>query len=125
MDNSKAIVLIFKSNGMGTTSEQPFAQDTNKGCVSKKDKPLATPLPYRMMVPKPIRNLINPGRAVSVEGQVLGPVRVMAPCMAMGQAAGMAAALAVEKGTDTRGVAVADLQKSLVDMGAYLPNIDQ
>lgn len=34
-------------------------------------------------------------RAVSVERPVLGPLRVMAPCMAMGEAAGVAAALAV------------------------------
>ncbi len=52
-----------------------------------------TPLPFRIMLPQPIKNLICPGRAVSVERDVLGPVRVMAPCMAMGQAAGTAAAM--------------------------------
>ena len=54
-----------------------------------------TPIPYRIMLPQPIENLICPGRAVSVERPVLGPLRVMAPCMAMGEAAGVAAALAV------------------------------
>ena len=49
-------------------------------------KGLSTPVPYGIMVPRPIRNLICPGRAVSVERQVLGTVRVMAPCMAMGEA---------------------------------------
>ena len=33
---------------------------------------------YGIMVPKKIHNLICPGRAVSVERQVLGPMRVMA-----------------------------------------------
>lgn len=46
------------------------------------------PIPYRIMLPKNIRNLHVPGRAVSVERPVLGPVRVMAACMLMGEAAG-------------------------------------
>ena len=50
------------------------------------------PLPFRIMQPKKIVNLLCPGRAVSVERDVLGPVRVMASCMAMGEAAGTAAA---------------------------------
>ncbi len=54
-----------------------------------------TPIPFRIMVPQPVENLICPGRAVSVERPVLGPLRVMAPCMAMGEAAGQAAAAVV------------------------------
>ena len=50
------------------------------------------PLPFRIMQPQKITNLLCPGRAVSVERDVLGPVRVMASCMAMGEAAGVAAA---------------------------------
>jgi hypothetical protein len=50
---------------------------------------LTTPLPYGVMVPHGIRNPICPGRAVCVEQQVLGPVRVMAPCMAMDEASGI------------------------------------
>ncbi len=56
-------------------------------------KPAVTPIPYRVMLPRPVRNLICPGRAVCVERDVLGPLRVQAPCMAMGEAAGTAAAL--------------------------------
>ena len=115
-------------------SEQPFAQDTKKGFVPKKNKPLATPLPYRMMVPKPIRNLINPGRAVSVEGQVLGPVRVMAPCMAMGQAAGMASAQVVRDGIAYAQVNIERLRDGLRNAGCIVdreslplinPRVDQ
>ena len=46
------------------------------------------PIPYRIMLPKKIMNLHVPGRAVSVERPVLGPIRVMASCMLMGEAAG-------------------------------------
>jgi hypothetical protein len=54
-------------------------------------RPEVTPIPYRILVPRGIDNLICPGRSVSVERQVLGPLRVMAPVMAMGEAAGTAA----------------------------------
>ena len=49
-------------------SVQPFANDDASGGYRYKvKKGLSTPLPYRIMVPRPIRNLICPGRAVSVE----------------------------------------------------------
>lgn len=79
-------------------SIQPFANDTLTGYKHKVKKGLSTPLPYRIMLPRPVQNLICPGRGVSVEGQVLGPVRVMAPCMAMGEAAGVASEQVVRKG---------------------------
>ena len=49
-----------------------------------------TPIPYRVMVPQPVDNVICPGRAISVERDVLGPLREQAPCYAMGHAAGLA-----------------------------------
>ena len=52
-----------------------------------------TPTPYRVLLSRPVPNLIYLGRAVSVECHVLGPLREQAPCMAMGQAAGTAASL--------------------------------
>ncbi len=49
-------------------------------------------------------------------------VRVMPGCYITGQAAGVAAAMAVQAGTDTRGVDVRKLQARLKRMGAYLPH---
>lgn len=76
-------------------SVQPFASDEKSGFKLKVKKGLYTPLPFRIMIPDKVSNLLCAGRIVSVEGQVLGPVRVMAPCMAMGEAAGAACAMAV------------------------------
>ena len=84
-----------------------------------RKRPL-TPIPYRIMVPTPIRNLICPGRAVSVERPVLGPLRVMAPCMAMGEAAGQAASQAVGRKVAFGDVDVAALRKELGKRGAIL-----
>jgi glycine/D-amino acid oxidase-like deaminating enzyme len=79
-----------------------------------------TPLPYRIMLPKPVENLICPGRSVSVERDVLGPIRVMAPCMAMGEAAGMAAAWVARDQAEFRNVDVHRLQVALKNAGAIV-----
>jgi hypothetical protein len=80
-------------------------------------KPTFTHIPYRCMVPKTVENLIVAGRSISVEREVLGPIRVMAPCMAMGEAAGLAASIAVEKNITFKDVNIKALQRSLDDNG--------
>lgn len=77
-------------------------------------------LPYRMIVPQRVGNLLVVGRSASMTqgGQSSG--RVTGPCFAMGQAAGTAAALALSGGTDAAGVDVAALQAQLATDGAYL-----
>jgi len=79
-----------------------------------------TPIPYRCMVPRPITNLICPGRAISVEREVLGPLRVMAPCYAMGEAAGLAAAQVAREGTAFKVVDIRRLRETLLRDGAIL-----
>ena len=115
-------------------SIQPFADDQKTGYTAKVEKSLNTPLPYKIMIPKKIENLICPGRAVSVEGQVLGPVRVMAPCMAMGEAAGIASAQVVEKQIPYGKIDIKALRDNLKSRGAIIdteqlppiyPRIDQ
>ena len=83
-------------------------------------KRAVTPIPYRILVPKPVTNLICPGRAVSVERPVLGPLRVMAPCMAMGQAAGQAARQVVQDGAAFAEVDTAKLRGELARAGAII-----
>ncbi|MBA7563054.1 hypothetical protein ES708_04707 [subsurface metagenome] len=77
-------------------------------------------VPYSVMVPRGIDNLIAPGRAVSVEWDVMGPIRIMPCCFAMGQAAGAAAAAAVEKDCAFRAVNVKELQSALISQNAIL-----
>ena len=49
-------------------------------------------------------------------------IRVMPGCYITGQAAGVAAAMAVQAGTDSRGIDIREIQARLKAMGAYLPN---
>ncbi|MDR1061422.1 MAG: FAD-dependent oxidoreductase [Clostridiales bacterium] len=48
-------------------------------------------IPYRAMIPKGSSNILAAGRCISVDGQALGPARIMSVCMAVGEAAGAAA----------------------------------
>jgi hypothetical protein len=86
-------------------------------------KPPFTPIPYRIMVPRSLGNVICPGRAVSVERDVLGPLRVQAPVMAMGEAAGVAAARLCRGNSAKKSFAdidTAGLKKDLLKRGGIL-----
>ena len=74
---------------------------------------LVTPIPYRVMIPRPLANVICPGRAISVERQVLGILRVMAPCYAMGEAAGLASLPVVQQGLSYHDVKATTLREQL------------
>ena len=79
-------------------------------------------IPYRTLTPRGMDNLLVTGRCVSTDRQVQGSIRVMPGCYITGQAAGMAAAIAIERGVDTRGFAMGELLNRLQDIGAFLPN---
>lgn len=55
-------------------------------------------IPYGCFLPEGIDNLMVAGRCLSATSEAAGAVRVMPPCMAMGEAVGTAAGLAVKKG---------------------------
>ena len=77
-------------------------------------------VPYRCLVPQKVEGLLVAGRCVSASSAAAAAIRVMPPCMAMGQAAGTAAAIAVKSGTAPRGVAMAELVASLKKDGVWL-----
>ncbi|MEI6518552.1 MAG: FAD-dependent oxidoreductase [bacterium] len=86
--------------------------------------PYPTPIPYRVMVPQVVKNLICPGRAISVERDVLGPLRVMAPVMAMGEAAGVAASQVVSQNVSFADVDIETLRNTLHENGAIISVVD-
>ena len=77
-------------------------------------------VPFRSLIPIRVDQLLIAGRCVSADSTAAGAVRVMPPCMAMGQAAGTAAALAVLKNIPARQVDSAELRKVLKENGACL-----
>ena len=77
-------------------------------------------IPYRSLVPLTVENLLVAGRTISTTHEAMSSIRVMAPCMAMGEAAGRAAKMAVREGIPPSMIDVASLRKELVDAGAFL-----
>jgi hypothetical protein len=88
-------------------------------------KPLARgvvpTVPLRALVPKNSRNIIVAGRCVSSDRLANSGLRVQASCMAMGQAAGVAAALAVQQKTTPLKVPLKDILRTLTRNSAIVP----
>ena len=77
-------------------------------------------LPYRMLLPQRVDNLLVAGRCASMTHIGQAAARVSGGCFVMGQAAGTAAALAVEAGVRPRALPVSQLQQKLEAAGVYL-----
>ena len=77
-------------------------------------------VPYRSLIPVGVEQLLIAGRCVSADSTAAGAIRVMPPCMGMGQAAGTAAALAIKEGCTVRQLDAQKLRKVLRERGAYL-----
>lgn len=74
--------------------------------------------PYRSLIPRRVEGLIVAGRCYSATPVAQRTSREIGPCVVMGQAAGQAAALAVESGRRLRDVDVPILQRRLRARGA-------
>ena len=77
-------------------------------------------LPYRMLVPEGVDNLLMAGRCASMTHDGQSAARVSGACFAMGEAAGAAAALALSGNTIVRDIAVEKLQQALTAQGAFI-----
>jgi hypothetical protein len=77
-------------------------------------------IPYRCLLPQGLDDLLVAGRCISATHAAFGSARVMATCMAIGQGAGTAAALAVRDRRTTREVDVAELRARLRQDGQHL-----
>jgi len=82
--------------------------------------PGAYGIPYRCLLPRGLDNVLVAGRCLSATHEALASARVMAQCVAMGEAAGTAAALAVRHGCSTRQVDTEVLRQALIAQGAIL-----
>ncbi|MEM2163172.1 MAG: FAD-dependent oxidoreductase [Candidatus Bathyarchaeia archaeon] len=82
-------------------------------------------IPYRVLLPKNIDNIIVAGRCVSVDDAILGHgfrfvFRCEGVCLVLGEAAGTAAALSSRLGVSPKKLDVKLLQKTLLEQGALL-----
>lgn len=77
-------------------------------------------IPYRAMVPKGLDNVLVAGRCISVTSYANGATRNMAPCLVMGEGAGVATAMAAEQGVSLSDLDVSRLQDVLEERGVFL-----
>lgn len=90
------------SGTRGITVEEPFG------------------IPYLCLVSRDIENLMMAGRDISVDPVAFGATRIMNVCMAVGQAAGTAAAMAVAEGIAPADVETGALREKLLEQRAIL-----
>ena len=93
--------------------------DNDNGEISAEHPSVC--IPYRALVPKGIDGLLVACRAFSSNYQFNEYFNLIPHCIAMGEAAGTAAALSVKTGIKPRDVEYRVLQKSLVGRGVLLP----
>ena len=80
-------------------------------------------IPFRSLVPEKIVNLMFAGRILSADAVAFASVRGMPQCMAMGQATGTAAAMALRSGVSVQAVPTADLVQRLSRQGINRLNV--
>ena len=77
-------------------------------------------IPYRCLVPLKVENLLVAGRCISTTFEAQSGTRLILTCLTMGEAAGTAAALAIEKMTTPRKLDVSLLRSKLIKQGVDL-----
>lgn len=82
---------------------------------------IVSKIPYSALIPKNCKHILCAGRCISSDTDANSAVRVEAVCMATGQVAGCAAALAVKHKTNVSNVSYSELCSSLNKLGAIVP----
>lgn len=121
-EDLKACRKFEDSIGMGSW---PIDIHPAKGHSGQHDLylPLPYQIPFRIMLPKTIDNLLVAGRCISVDREALGSIRVGATCGVMGHAAGVAAALSAKIGVTPRNLDYKLIQGELLSQNAIIDQV--
>lgn len=95
----------------------PFTYNGRR--IEKKDRPIWQ-IPYRSLIPKQTRNLLVAGRCFGYDQGITWDAREISTCMVTGQAAGIAASIAVNERCAAKDVNIVRLQKALRAAGVRL-----
>ncbi|MBU0713955.1 MAG: FAD-dependent oxidoreductase [Verrucomicrobia bacterium] len=85
-----------------------------------KSNPGTRGIPLKSLIPEDFKNVLAAGRCISAEPRAIGSFRLMANCMAIGQAAGVVAALSVKQRKIVPDVKYADIKKILLKQDVIL-----
>ncbi len=77
-------------------------------------------IPYRSLITATHPNLLVAGRCISADGDAFAAIRVQAPCMESGQAAGFAAAMCAKSGICVQDVDCVELVRQVREAGSFV-----
>ena len=103
------------------TSQIDFHSLTRPGHLGWRQRVAPYAIPFRCLTPKGLENVLVAGKCISGDQVAHSSYRMTPTCCAMGQAAGTAAALAVESGSsDIRQIDISLLRSQLSKCGMEL-----
>ena len=82
-------------------------------------------IPYGSLVPKNVDNLLAAGRCISADHVAESGTRAISLCMMTGEAAGAAAALALQTGKKPGHICVKQLQRMLREQNIHIPHLGE
>jgi hypothetical protein len=103
--------------------EDTIAVFPRLGPPGSKEAPRHVYIPYRAVVPSKIDGLLVAGRSFSSDMTANNMANLIPHCIAIGQAAGTAAAMAVKEGLKPREIDFKVLQQNLLKQGVPLPGV--
>jgi hypothetical protein len=107
-------VLSGKKYEDAITTFAPVGAGENRGLVQ---------IPYRSLVPQKVEGLLVAGRSFSSDAPANDACNLIPHCIAFGEAAGTAAAIAVKQGVSVRKINYITLQENLLRQGVPLPGV--
>ncbi len=125
--SSRRLIGEYKLTQKDLADNQPFVDtiaifpDLDRGQESL-DHPLMY-IPYRSLLTKNVDNLLVACRAFSSDEHVQEWFNLIPHCIAFGEAAGTASALALQSGVSPKKVDIKALQKQLARQGVPLPDV--
>ena len=77
-------------------------------------------IPYRTMRKEGFKNLLTAGRSTAAEGYAWDVTRVIPPAILTGEAAGVAASMAIDRDCDVNAIDISLLQEKLSSLGVII-----
>lgn len=113
-------VDLHDADGPGT--HFAIEMQDESGRIVQKQLPVGQSydIPFRCLCPLRVEQILVAGRCISATREALSAIRIMPVCFSLGQAAGIAAAIAVQRGIKPREVDVAIIQRALIQQGANI-----
>jgi hypothetical protein len=97
--------------------------DSNTIDIRPLEDGIVATIPYGALLPVGSEHLLMAGRCISGDSEAHSAYRVQASCMAIGQAAGAAAAIAAKSGISVQDVNLTELRQLLLDHNAIVPEL--